>query len=114
MVQKVAYSPRMLVDSKSTEVTLVIPPAFLAASIDASPVATRPRIELAHIRPVLVPAWLLVALTGPLTFVYRPPSSGEAAYAHPLRASTPVKERARMRRMVFLLSLMAWTCDCEG
>src|SRR2546428_6538723 len=94
----------MLVDSKSTEVTLVIPPALFADSIDASPVAMMPRIELAQTRPVLLPAWLLVAFTGPLTFVYSPPNNGDAAYAHPLRASTPAKERASLVRMIFLLS----------
>lgn len=70
----------MLVDSKSTETTVVMSPARLAASIDASPVATMPSTEFAQARPVFVagPAWL-VAVTGPPTLPYMPDDTGARA-----------------------------------
>ena len=47
-----------------------MPPAFAAASIEASPIAMRPRIEDAVEVPVLLmPGWGEIAIPGPRSFL---------------------------------------------
>jgi hypothetical protein len=48
---------------ESTYETDLMSPSFMAAWIDASPVPTRPRIDVAHASPCLVAAVLLVAIS---------------------------------------------------
>jgi hypothetical protein len=83
----------------------VIPPSFLAASIDASPEVTKPRIFFAQAVPVLVDA-SEVAIKGTLTDVARAPElRGCDVYAHP--ASNVATDRVSSF-FIFLFSFLGY------
>src|SRR4051812_22336723 len=87
MEQDVATIPRIELADSSTEEIMVIPPLRRAASMLASPVAIKPRMDVAQAWPMRLPAWLEVAATPDFTSVYQTPITGDLAVAQPVNTA---------------------------
>src|SRR5262249_1125917 len=100
----------MHMDSLSAWWTLVIPPCFMAADREASPMPT-PTITEAMAVPDLVALTLAVSptATGPLTLLKRPPKTGPLAIEQP--ETSAGRQAAAARTRSFFIST---PCEKKG